>query len=122
MANRYSLESVLNGCERIVRVWTDNPAFSLGEVTLAGLQTKLAETRQKRQQLETLRMQVAALTNELEQNASELANIRTRALSGFRAFYGPDSTQYEQAGGTRQSDYRRRTTRKGPNGADTPNA
>lgn len=112
MPSRYSTDSVLTECERISRVWTDNPGFSLGEVTLAGLQAKMAEVRQKREQLETLRMQAASLSNELEEGTGELASIRTRALSGFRAVFGPDSTQYEQAGGTRQSDIRR-SPRKG---------
>jgi hypothetical protein len=35
----------------------------------------------------------------------------TRARSGFRAVYGPDSTQYEQAGGTRSSE-RKKPVRK----------
>lgn len=34
-------------------------------------------------------------------------------LSAAKAHYGPDSSQYEQAGGTRQSD-RKRPTRKAP--------
>lgn len=112
MPSRYSTESVLTECERIARVWADNPTFSLGEVTLAGFQAKLAETRQKREQLETLRMQATALSNELEGLTGELAAIRTRAMSGFRAVFGPDSTQYQQAGGTRQSEIRR-SPRKG---------
>jgi hypothetical protein len=114
MPNRYSLDSVLTGCERIVRVWTDNPTFSLGEVTLAALQAKMAAAQQKREQLEALRMQVTALSNEIEEETTELASIRTRALSGLRAIYGPNSTQYEQGGGKRQSE-RRRTARKGGN-------
>jgi hypothetical protein len=114
MPSRYSTEAVLADCERIGRVWTDNPTFTLGEVTLANFQGRLAEVRQKRDQLEALRMQMTSLSNELEQKSAELASIRTRALSGFRAVYGPDSTQYEQAGGTRQSE-RRRTARKGGN-------
>src|SRR5215212_8544613 len=123
MPSRYSTDTVLTECERIARVWTDNPTFSLGEVTLAGFQAKLTEARQKREQLETLRMQATALSNELEERTSELATIRTRALSGFRAVYGPDSTQYEQAGGTRQSE-KRRSSRKGggsaPGGSGDP--
>ena len=116
MPSRYSTESVLTEGDRIARVWAENPTFSLGEVTLANLQAKLAEVRQKREQLETLRMQVAALSNDLEDGTNELASIRTRALSGFRAVLGPDSTQYEQAGGTRQSDIRR-AIRKGGGGS-----
>lgn len=116
MPSRYSTDSVLTECERIARVWTDNPTFSLGEVTLAGFQAKIAGARQKREQLENLRMQVTALSNELEEHTSELAAIRTRAMSGFRAVFGPDSTQYEQAGGTRQSEIRR-PSRKGGGGS-----
>lgn len=116
MPSRYSTDGVLNECERISRVWVDNPTFSLGEVTLAGFQAKINEAREKREQLETLRMQATALSNELEGRTGELANIRTRALSGFRAVFGPDSTQYEQAGGTRQSEIRR-SARKGGGGA-----
>lgn len=116
MPSRYSTDSVITDCERITRVWADNPTFSLGEVTLAGLQAKIAEARQKREQLETLRMQTTALSNELEERTTELASIRTRALSGFRAVFGPNSTQYEQAGGTRQSEVRR-PARKGNAGS-----
>jgi outer membrane murein-binding lipoprotein Lpp len=115
MPSRYKVETVLADCERISRVWTDNPTFSLGEVTLVALKAKMAEIREKREQLETLRMQVAALSNDVDAGASELAAIRTRALSGLRATYGPNSTQYEQGGGTRQSE-RRKPTRKGGNG------
>jgi hypothetical protein len=49
----------------------------------------------------------------------EPASIKTRVLSGFRAVNGPNSTQYEQAGGTRQSE-RRKPTRKGGNGDGGP--
>ena len=120
MPSRYSTESVLTEGDRIARVWADNPTFSLGEVTLASLQAKLADVRQKREQLETLRMQVAALSNDLEEGTNELASIRTRALSGFRAVFGPNSTQYEQAGGTRQSEIRR-PSRKGTGGSGDSN-
>jgi hypothetical protein len=115
MPSRYTIESVLTDCDRIARVWTDNPTFSLGEVTLAGLQGKMAEARQKREQLDALRMQMTALSNELDESTAELASIRTRALSGLRAVFGPNSTQYEQGGGTPQRE-RRKATRKGGNG------
>ena len=40
-----------------------------------------------------------------------LTALTTRALSGIRGFFGPDSDEYEQAGGTRKSE-RRKPTRK----------
>ena len=120
MPNRYTIESVLTECDKIVRVWTDNPTFALGEITLAGLQAEIAGAREKRERLEALRMQLTALNNDLNEAASRLAAKRTRALSGLRAVYGPNSTQYEQGGGTRQSE-KRRTTRKGGSGSDGTN-
>lgn len=115
MPGKYSTEVVLTECERIARVWTENPSFTLGEVTLEGLEAKIAVVRQKRERLEALRMEETAITNELGTLTSELAKIRTRALSGLRATYGPNSTQYEQGGGTRQSE-KRKPSRKGGTG------
>src|SRR5947209_17920591 len=111
MPSKYPVETVLADSDRVVRVWTDNPTFTLGEVTLQSLQTKVAALRQKREQLDALRMQITALSNELNEGTNELASINTRARSGVRAVYGPNSTQYEQIGGTRQSE-RKKPTRK----------
>ncbi|HVF50481.1 MAG TPA: hypothetical protein VNA19_10370 [Pyrinomonadaceae bacterium] len=113
MPTKYSVDTALIEGERIARVWADNPSFGLGEVTLASLQEKLRSMREKRDRVESMRMQLAALTNELGAMATETANIVTRARSGFRAVFGPDSTQYEQAGGTRSSERRRSTPKKG---------
>lgn len=112
MPTKYSIDSVLAGIERIARVWADNPTFTLGEVTLQSLQAKIAELRQKREQVEDLRMQLTGHTNDLSTKVAEVAAIRTRALSGLRATYGPNSKQYEQGGGTPASE-RRRPSRKG---------
>jgi hypothetical protein len=120
MPSRYTIESVIADCERIARVWAENPTFTLGEVTLAKLQAKIAEAQAEREQLDALRMQMTALSNKLDESSAELANIRTRALSGLRAVYGPDSTQYEQGGGTRQSE-KRRPARKGAGGPGVSN-
>src|SRR5437868_10963936 len=109
MPSKYPVETVLSDSERVVRVWTDNPTFTLGEVTLQSLQTKVETLRQKRDQLEALRMQVTALSNDLNQSINDLASINTRARSGVRAVYGPNSTQYEQIGGVRQSQRKRPT-------------
>jgi hypothetical protein len=113
--SKYNTNKVLTDCDRIVRVWTDNPTFALGEVTLVSLKAKMAGAREKREQLEALRMQVDALSNEVETETAELSAIRSRALSGLRATYGPNSTQYGQGGGTRQDD-KRKSTRKGGGG------
>ncbi len=112
MPSKYSFDSVISDSEQIARVWAENPTFTLGEITLANLQSKITGLRQKRDQVETLRTQLTALTNELNEQTNEMAGIITRARSGFRATYGPDSTQYEQAGGTRSSERKRPSSKK----------
>lgn len=112
MPRKYQPDAVLTDSERITRVWTDNPTFTLGEITLPILQGKMTNLSQKRERIEVLRMELTALNNEVIEETAELANINTRALSGLRATYGPDSSQYEQGGGTRTSERKRPTSKK----------
>jgi hypothetical protein len=112
MPSKYSFEGGVADGEQIARAWQENPTFSLGEITLVTLQSKIASLRQKRDQADMLRTQLTALTNELNEQTNDLAAITTRARSGFRAMFGPDSTQYEQAGGTRSSERKRPSPKK----------
>ena len=61
--------------------------------------------------IEAKRSELTRLVNERDSEAEALNELNTRARSGFRAVYGPDSSQYEQAGGTRKSE-RKPATRK----------
>jgi hypothetical protein len=54
-----------------------------------------------------------SLQNEIEDDESNLRSRNARMLSAAEARYGPDSSEYEQAGGTRQSD-RKRGPKKPP--------
>ena len=44
--------------------------------------------------------ELTGLIDDRDGVASELNELRTRALSGIRAHFGPDSTEYGRAGGT----------------------
>ena len=113
MARGKSLDDVIADGEKIVRVWEANPTFSLGEVTLEQLKTLLEALRTQRRQLEDLRAQVAVLVNDTQAKADGVLDITTRARAGIRAVYGPDSNQYELAGGTRSSERRTSKAKKG---------
>ena len=112
MPRTVPLEKVIAQAERIVRVWEDNPDFSLGQITLPQLKQTIANVRTKRDQIEALRTQLTGLANDLQALGQALNQVNTRALSGLRAVYGPDSNQYEQGGGTRTSERKRPTTKK----------
>lgn len=111
MAKSKSTDNILAEADQIARVWAANPTFSLGDLTLAQFQAMITNLRAKRDQLQQLRTQLTALVNDTSTQSDAVTGIITRARSGFRAVYGPDSTQYEQAGGTRTSE-RKRSVRK----------
>jgi hypothetical protein len=106
-----SMDAILNEAEQIARVWADNPTFSLGDLTFAQFQAMITALRAQRNTTENLRTQLTAAVNDLNEKASAVRTVSTRARGGFRAVFGADSTQYEQAGGTRSSE-RKRPTRK----------
>lgn len=54
------------------------------------------------------------LKNELEAEEAKLRDKNKRMLSATEAHYGPDSSAYEQAGGTRDSERKRSSTKKTP--------
>lgn len=106
-----SMDTVLSEAEQIARVWADNPTFAMGDVTLAQFQAMITDLRAQNNKTEDLRTQLTAAINDSNSKALAVGTITTRARSGFRAFFGPDSSQYEQAGGTRTSE-RKRPARK----------
>ena len=57
--------------------------------------------------------------NAIDADESELREMNRRALSAVEAQYGPDSSEYELVGGTRQSE-RKRPVRKPAGGGGTP--
>ncbi|MFN2453622.1 MAG: hypothetical protein ABR577_05330 [Pyrinomonadaceae bacterium] len=92
MARNKAIDEVLADGEQIVRVWEDNPTFALGEITLPALKSSVDELRTLRGQTESKRMELTKLMNDSNAKASEVMSVVTRARSGFRAIYGPDST------------------------------
>ena len=106
-----SLDTITAEAEQIERVWTDNPTLSLGDLTLVKFQSLLADLRAKRDRLQQIRAEETAAINEVNAQGAAVDDANTRIRSGIRATYGPDSNQYEQAGGTRTSE-RKRPARK----------
>jgi hypothetical protein len=59
------------------------------------------------------------LQNDLETDEDNLREMNKRILSAVEAQYGPDSSEYELAGGTRQSERKKPAK---PTGGGTPPA
>ena len=101
MAKGKSLNDVLAEGDQIAHVWEANPAFSLGETTLAGLRQHLDDLRGLHEQSEALRMQLTQIVNDMGVKRQAVNDVVVRARTGLRAVYGPNSAQYKQATATR---------------------
>jgi predicted nucleic acid-binding protein len=122
MAGNKSIDTIISEAEQIERVWAANPTFTLGDLTLTQFQAMLASLRTRRDNLQEARAQLTAATNAAHDEGAALKAISTRARGGIRAFFGPNSTQYEQVGGTRSTDRKRPTRKPKPEGSGGSNS
>ena len=52
------------------------------------------------------------VNNDLDGREAQLRELNRRVLAATEATYGPDSSEYEAAGGTRTSDYKTKPKKK----------
>ena len=106
--------------QRLAGLKAITPAPDLGPaLTLAGYEQELTAFSTS---LDGYNEKLAALDelqNSLEAAEASLRDKNKRILSAVEAQFGPDSSEYEQAGGTRQSDRRRPTGRPSTKGTGT---
>jgi hypothetical protein len=97
--------------DKVISAWKANADFTVNkEVTVSSLNALRKKLEENISEVTDKRTELTGLTNDRNQSASQATELITRIRSGFRAFYGPNSKQYEQVGGTR-TDARKRPTR-----------
>lgn len=115
MATKVSAEAVLNNAASIEKVWAANPDLKLGRdgeaITLADYRANIQALYDYNRQIADLRHTLEGLKDRRDEAAMRLNGYNTRALSAIRGIFGPDSIEYDQAGGVRTSE-RKRPTRK----------
>ena len=118
MATKVSAEQALADSTGVAKVWTANPTMTLGKddqkVALKDYQVSIKTVTDLNDEISDLRNQLTGLINNRDDAAGTLSGYNTRALSAIRGIFGPDSAEYDQAGGTRTSE-RKKPVRK--NGA-----
>jgi hypothetical protein len=106
------IDGVLSEAEQLVRVWTANPTFSLGETTLQTVRDMIADLRLKKTELEETRTILTRQVDAASDKVREINQMLSRARFGIRGTFGTDSSQYSQVGGTRLSERRPRLSRR----------
>lgn len=119
MATPIDSNAVLSDANKIEKVWGKNSTMTLGsdndpknpKVSHADFETAKTTVEGLNAQIDSLRSQLTELLDDRNDSARVLSALNTRALSAIRGIFGPDSSDYEQAGGTRSSE-RKKAVRK----------
>ena len=112
MGGRKTVDTVIAEAERLVQVWGENAKFSMGDLTLEGLRTEITKLRNLRQSRDEARTSLTKLIDNTNDQMKVLEGFNTRGRSGMKAIFGPDSTQYAQVGGKRQSERKPKSSKK----------
>ncbi|MGA9994124.1 MAG: hypothetical protein WBP93_01865 [Pyrinomonadaceae bacterium] len=90
-----------------------DPNLSLGaELTLAKFKERIDNLRNKLDAYNQTLSLADQQANEVDAAEKECTEYNRRMLSGIAAVHGPDSNEYEMAGGTRTSERKRPTRTK----------
>lgn len=104
MTSRKSIDHVVTESERLAQVWGDNPKFAMGDISLETLKAETDKLRNLRKSRDEMRVELSKLVDDTKDQQKLVASLNTRGRSGMKAIFGPDSAQYAQVGGTRQSE------------------
>jgi alkylated DNA repair dioxygenase AlkB len=104
---------VLDAAEkRLAGLASISESLDLGQgLTLANFRKAVEDTRALLDQYNQLLSQVDEMANRLTSAEKALKELSSRMLNAVAAVYGKDSSEYEMAGGVRQSE-RKRPQRK----------
>jgi hypothetical protein len=111
MAKIAKVKVVLSDAVDVKAVWNAIPDFKMGGISLNDFIAVRDETDSLDKEYSTRDVELTGVKNKRDDKARLLDELITRFRSGMRSTYGPDSSQYEQAGGTRNSS-RKSPTRK----------
>jgi hypothetical protein len=114
MRRKVTPQRVLANLENVISAWEANADFKMNdEITLAKLKAQRDKLTDCIVEVTSKRTELTGLTSDRDDCAAACAELVTRVRSSFRGFYGPNSKQYEQAGGTRTSARKKPARRSG---------
>jgi hypothetical protein len=101
-------DKLLADADAMLRVWKANPELKLKEVGLEGYEQTRGQLQVAVGEVTELESRLSVTMMERDKLAEALNEMNTRLRSAGRGYFGPDSAEYEQLGGTRSSDRKRR--------------
>jgi hypothetical protein len=95
----------LEQAQSILSAWKlIDPALKIGPLTLEAIAGEMATVKELQEKIIHLQNELLDIRNERDAAIIGLWNNVKRARFGIKGIYGDDSTEYDLAGGTRQSE------------------
>lgn len=113
MAQNRSTGDTLADAKRLLDFMKKHPEFTLKDFTPTGFEAEIAKMEQREAALLKHRQDEIPLLNDRNDQQKVVRSATTRARSGVKGYFGPDSSEYEEVGGTRASE-RKKPVRKTP--------
>ena len=118
MAKTVKVKSALEEAAGVKTVWESNPDFKFGNIGLNEYTSVYTAAKELDEDYAKKDVELSGALSKREERVRELHALVVRFRKGMIANFGPDSPEYGQAGGTRESQ-RRPATRKPTTASDT---
>ena len=112
MNNGTSNDKLLADAEAASRVWKANPELKLKDLDFQTYENLRQGFQTAVNRVTGLEAEISREIHNRDNMAEELNAMNIRLRSAARGYFGPDSSEYEELGGTRASDRRRPTRRQ----------
>jgi hypothetical protein len=89
---------------RVITVWRDNPDLKVKDLTLADLEAEDTALAAEEAALTALRDQITTTLNQRNDRRKALRKKVVAGRAGIKGYFGSNSSEYERAGGTRDSE------------------
>jgi hypothetical protein len=113
MARDLSTGDMLADAKRLLEIMKKNPDFTLKDFSKEAYEAEIIKLEQKEAALMKHRQDEIPLLNDRNDQLKVVRSGTTRGRSGVKGYFGPDSSEYEEVGGTRASE-RKKPVRKTP--------
>ena len=113
MAKTINPKVTITEGKTIQTIWTGIPDFKMGTIGADEFNAAYDETVALNEIYDAKDLELTGIRERRDDKVRQLNGLVTRFRSGMRSTYGPDSPEYEQAGGTRTSN-RKPPKRKQP--------
>jgi len=121
MSKNITENNLVADAKSVLKFWEEHPEINLNETTSAQFKKAQAAFQKITDEIAHEEIALSAKMTERDQLAKNVRMAISRLRSGVRAYFGPDSKEYEQVGGTRSSTKKRPVRHTVSNGATKAN-